>query len=146
MQCPFVLTELLILQMQFEFLIPKRPVSLQTKNKKNLQGWKSFVQAEAAKTWTDKISSGVDMHLTLVYLYDSDPVDTDNIIKPIQDALVGLVYDDDLLITDVESHRRPLSGTFDVALCPDLLLHGLGLSHEFVYVKVCYAESLESYL
>lgn len=91
MQCPFVLTELLVLQMQFEFLIPKRPVSLQTKNKKNLQGWKSFVQAEAAKTWIGKISSGIDIHLTLVYLYDSDPVDTDNIIKPIQDALVGLV-------------------------------------------------------
>lgn len=72
-----------MLQMQFEFLIPKRPVSLQTKNKKNLQGWKSFVQAEAAKTWTGKISSEVDIHLTLVYLYDSDPVDTDNIIKPI---------------------------------------------------------------
>jgi hypothetical protein len=132
--------------MRFEFLIPRRPVSLQTKNKKNLQAWKSFVQAEAAKTWVGPLSSGVDIHLTLVYLYDTDPVDTDNIIKPIQDALVGLVYDDDLLITDVESHRRPLSGIFDVALCPNLLLYGLTLGQEFVYVKVCYAEALESYL
>lgn len=132
--------------MQFEFLIPRRPVSLQTKNKKNLQAWKRFVQTEAAKTWNGALASEIDIHLMLVYLYDSDPVDTDNIIKPIQDALVGLVYDDDLLITDVESHRRSLSGIFDVALCPKLLLDGITLGNECVYVKVCHAESLESYL
>ncbi|HIG48948.1 MAG TPA: RusA family crossover junction endodeoxyribonuclease [candidate division Zixibacteria bacterium] len=45
----------------------------------------------------------------MVYLGETNaPVDTHNIIKPIQDGLVGLVYDDDLLVTDVESHRRPL--------------------------------------
>lgn len=131
--------------MQFEFLIPKRPVSLQTRQRSKLQDWQAFVRAEASKTWVETPYSG-NVHLTLVYLYDTDPVDTDNIIKPIQDALIGLVYEDDSLVTDVESHRRSLSGTFDVALCPLLLLHGIISGRECVYVRICQAKGLESYL
>ncbi|AFZ07665.1 endodeoxyribonuclease RusA [Oscillatoria nigro-viridis PCC 7112] len=131
--------------MQFEFLIPKRPVSLQTRQRSKLQDWQAFVRTEASKTWVGTPYSG-NVHLTLVYLYDTDPVDTDNIIKPIQDALIGLVYEDDSLVTDVESHRRSLSGTFDVALCPLLLLHGIISGRECVYVRICQAKALESYL
>ena len=65
-----------------------------------------------------------------------DPVDTDNIIKPIQDGLIGLVYEDDSLVTDVEDNRPSLSGTFDVALCPLLLLHGIIPSWQSSY---CYS-------
>ena len=98
-----------------------------------------------AETWVGTPYSG-NVHLALVYLYDADPVDTDNIIKPIQDALIGLVYEDDSLVTDVESHRRSLSGTFDVALCPLLLLHGIISGSECVYVRIRQAKALESYL
>ena len=111
--------------MYFDFLIPKRPVSLQTRKTVNLQAWKQYVRDEAAKTWIGQIFSGQDLQLTLIYLYNSDPVDTDNIIKPIQDALIGLVYDDDLLIADVDSHRRSLSGTFDLTQCPIPLVQGI---------------------
>ena len=41
---------------------------------------------------------------------DSSPADIDNSIKPIQDALVGVVLADDFQVTDVDSHRRFLSG------------------------------------
>ncbi|MFN5762972.1 MAG: hypothetical protein ACK470_00850, partial [Pseudanabaena sp.] len=68
--------------MYFDFLIPKRPVSLQTRKTANLQAWKQYVRAEAAKTWAGQIFANQDVHLKLIYLYDSDPVDTDNIIKP----------------------------------------------------------------
>jgi crossover junction endodeoxyribonuclease RusA len=114
--------------MYFDFLIPKRPVSLQTRKTANLQAWKQYLQ------------------LTLIYLYNSDPVDTDNIIKPIQDALIGLVYDDDLLITDVDAHRRSLSGTFDLTLCPILLVQGITSGIECVYVRVAESKPLEDYL
>jgi len=131
--------------MQFEFLIPKRPVSLQTRQRSKLQDWQAFVRAEASKTWVGTPYSG-NVHLTLIYLYDTDPVDTDNIIKPIQDALIGLVYEDDSLVTDVESHRRSLSDSFDVALCPSLLLRGIRSGSECVYVRINSAKALESYL
>ena len=131
--------------MQFDFLIPKRPVSLQTRQRSKLQNWQAFVRAEALKIWVETPYSG-NVHLTLVYLYDTDPVDTDNIIKPIQDALIRLVYEDDSLVTDVESHRRSLSDTFDVTLGPLLLLRGIISGIECVYVRINSAKALESYL
>lgn len=132
--------------MYFDFLIPRRPVSLQTRNRTNLQAWKAYVHAEAAKTWSSKPHSGEDIELTLVYLYERDPIDTDNIVKPIQDALVGLVYEDDVFITDVESHRRPVTGTFDLARCPDALILGILTSKDCVYVRVSVPRLLEDYL
>ena len=131
--------------MQFEFLIPSRPVSLQTRNRSNLQAWKQFVYGEAAKLWTGASSSNINIHLTLVYLCDEDPVDSDNIIKPIQDALIGLIYDDDSLITDVEVHRRLITGIFDIARLPPLILEGVNSHQECVYVRVLLATPLEEY-
>ncbi len=86
------------------------------------------------------------MHLTLVYLCDDTPVDVDNIIKPIQDALIGLVYEDDLLIADVESHRRPLADAFDITNYPPLLVKGILSGKECVYVRVSNSQPLENYL
>jgi crossover junction endodeoxyribonuclease RusA len=64
----------------FEFLIPRRPVSLQTKKRENLQAWKNFVRVEAQKVWQDNspIKDG-DLQLTLVYLCDDFPADIDSL-------------------------------------------------------------------
>jgi hypothetical protein len=129
-----------------EFLIPRRPLSLQTRNRANLQAWKNYVAAEAAKVWQGAAIGSGDLELVLVYLYDLAPPDTDNIVKPIQDALVGLVFSDDALISDVESHRRSLSGTFDLTRLPNLLVAGITTGQECVYVKLSTSQPLEAYL
>lgn len=133
---------------QFEFLIPKRPVSLQTKNRNNLQAWKRYVRGEAAQVWpaASLPVTGPDLHLTIVYLCDSSPADIDNIIKPIQDALVGLVFDDDSQVSDVDSHRRFLSEPIDLSGLPSLLQAGAAKGEECVYVRICDAQELRSYL
>jgi hypothetical protein len=130
----------------FEFLIPRRPVSLQTKNRANLQAWKAYVAGEAAKVWQGTMIGAGDIELLLVYMFDLAPPDADNIVKPIQDALVGLVFSDDALISDVESHRRSLVGTFDLTRFPGLLVAGIAAGQECVYVKVSTSEPLEDYL
>ena len=132
--------------MIFEFLIPERPVSLQTRNRINLQAWKRFVASEAAKTWSGAVLDDGDLQLTMVYLCSNDPVDVDNIVKPIQDALIGLIYVDDSLVTDVETRRRPLTGTYDVARCPEPVLQGLASGDECVYVRVSVQPQLEDKL
>lgn len=132
----------------FEFLIPKRPVSLQTKSRKNLQAWKGFVQGEALKVWIagcPPVSSPA-LRCTIVYLCNNAPADIDNIIFPIQDALVGVIFDDDFLVSDVDSHRRFLSEPIDVTFLPPLLRMAVACGTECVYVRICDAQDLRSYL
>ena len=77
-----------------EFLIPRGPVSSQgsPKGKNEL---KTVVRAEAQKAWTGSSPiKDANLQLTLIYLCRDNPPDTDNIIKPIQDALNKLVYED----------------------------------------------------
>jgi crossover junction endodeoxyribonuclease RusA len=131
----------------FEFLIPERPVSLQTKSRSNLQAWKAFVAAEAAKTWPAGAEPfDGDLQVTLVYLAAEDAADIDNIIKPIQDALVGLVYSDDFSVSDVDAHRRFLSDPIDVTELPPLLQAGVATAEECVYVRISDASNLKDYL
>ena len=66
-----------------EFLIPRRPVSLQTKNRANLRAWKNYVAGEAAEVWQGTMIGTGNLELLLVYLFDLAPPDTDNIVKPI---------------------------------------------------------------
>ena len=131
----------------FEMLIPRRPVSHQAKNRENLQAWKDYIYGRAKNEWiggTPHIDGG--LRLTIVYLSDDSPADIDNIIKPIQDALVGVVYADDALISDVDSHRRFLSDAIDITNLPLLLIKGVASGEECIYIRVCLAESLEAYL
>ncbi len=121
-----------------EFLIPRRPLSLQAKPP-GLRRWKEFVRATAAAVWSDAPIVEKPIHLKLIYLCAQDPVDIDNIIKPIQDALDGLVYENDVNVTDVEAHRRSLSGEYEVLHLPVLLLQGLYSGNECVYVRVALA-------
>lgn len=130
-----------------EFLIPRRPVSHQTKNRANLQSWKQYVQNIAIESWTKPfIPDGTDLRLTLVYLCDDSPADIDNIIKPIQDAMVGVVYEDDIQISDVDSHRRYLTDAIVVSGLPQILVNAIDAGNEAVYVKVSIANDLEDYL
>ncbi len=132
---------------ELEFLIPRRPLSLQTGSRKNLQAWKRFVAGEAEKAWGGQSPvAAVDLHLTLVYLSGTHPADVDNIIKPIQDALVGPILADDRLVVDVESHRRLITGMFEPARLPALLRQGLLAGKECVYVRLRDAQPLEELL
>jgi hypothetical protein len=132
--------------MAFDFLVPRRPVSGQTKNHRNKQIWKLYVETEARKVWNGEPWTGIDIELSLIYLCREDPVDTDNIIKPIQDALLGVVYSDDVVVSDVSAHRRSLTGVFDLTRCPARLIEGIIAGEECVYVRVREAGVLEDYL
>lgn len=129
----------------FEFLIPRRPLSLQAK-RRNLQSWKSFIRNEAAKHWSGPAIQVGSFQLTLIYLCDEAPPDIDNIIKPIQDALIDLVLIDDSLISDVDSHRRFLNDDIDITHLPGPLLTCLISRQECVYVKLGLSRPLEEYL
>lgn len=60
--------------------------------------------------------------------------DIDNTAKPIVDALEGLVYDDDYIVTDVLCRRRSLDSDLEIQKPSALLLRSLAANHEFVHV------------
>lgn len=132
--------------MQLDFLVSRRPVSHQVKRRANLQSWKQFVRAEAQKAWGGKAALAAPCQLTIVYFCQENPADIDNIIKPIQDALVGLVYVDDAFVTDMDSHRRPLTDSFDLTNLPLLVIQAIVTGQECVYVRVASSKPIESYL
>jgi crossover junction endodeoxyribonuclease RusA len=131
----------------FEILIPAVPRSLQTNSRSRLQTWKKHVRATVAEAWDGQrmLTSGA-FHLTLVYLYTGMPADVDNIIKPIQDALEGVVVSNDILVTDVESHRRFLYAGFDLEKLPKLLSTAVYSATACVYVRLRTAQPLEEVL
>jgi crossover junction endodeoxyribonuclease RusA len=131
--------------MNFEFLISQRPLSLQAKPSR-LRKWKEAVRSAASECWEgDPINQG-NLCLTLVYLCGLLPPDADNIVKPIQDALKGLVYSDDVLVADVDCHRRFLDEGIDITHLPSLLITAAGNAVECVYVRVSTSLELGDYL
>jgi Holliday junction resolvase RusA-like endonuclease len=123
-------------------------MSLQTNSRPRFQAWKDQVRAQAAKVWAGRrILSEGDFHLTIVHLHHGvSTLDVDNIIKPIQDALEGVVLSNDKLVSDVESHRRMAGGQFESARLPELLMAALDSSRDCVYVRLADAAKLEDLL
>jgi hypothetical protein len=57
-------------------------------------------------------------------------------IKPIQDALINLVYIDDSQVTDVLCRKREVHSSFVFHKISDTLYNALTLYDDFVYVVV----------
>jgi crossover junction endodeoxyribonuclease RusA len=119
----------------FEFMIPQRPVSQQARRRERLREWKDFVAEHArAALDTPRALATEPVAIRLSYLYAEAGLDVDNILKPIQDALIGVILDDDSVVTDVEIRRRWLGTAFTLNAVSPVLAAGLALGREFVYV------------
>lgn len=121
----------------FEFIIEGPPVSLQTRRRARLRQWKTDV-ANAARLRipanTNPITDEVELRIT--YYYEGSSPDVDNIIKPIQDALVGLVYVDDEQVVDTGSRKRDINGAYKLRNASSVIVEGFVNGNEFLHVKV----------
>src|SRR5258708_7854883 len=80
-----------------EFTVVGPPVSHQTKDRANLNDWKGIIRAEAAKAWAGKPPLTGTLKCTICNFHEGEKasLDDDNMVKPIRDAMNGLIYDDD---------------------------------------------------
>lgn len=121
----------------FEFIIEGPPVSLQTRNRARLQQWKRDV-ADAARLKipanTNPLQGAVELKIT--YYYENSSPDVDNIIKPIQDALVGLIYVDDDQVAETGSRKRDINGAYKVRGASSVIVEGFVNGNEFLHIKV----------
>lgn len=79
---------------------------------------------------------GKDLGLTITHFYRDAPTDVDNIVKPILDSIKGLVYWDDVQITDLISRRRPLAGPFRIEAVSLVLADALARGREFLHIRI----------
>lgn len=120
----------------FEFVVVGTPISQQAKSSTKA-GWRATVAAAARAEWpggTLPLTSPLKM--TIVYYYDGVALDTDNMIKPIQDALVGVVYQDDAQLTDVTACKRDLNGSYRVRGLSPQLAKGFSSDRDFVHIRL----------
>ena len=121
----------------FEFTVDGPPVSYQTRNRTGLREWRRRVRTVAERHWPvgEPPASGPVM-FTIIHFYDDREMDTDNIPKPIIDALKGLVFQDDDQVTDLVCRKRYIHNTFRVERTSDTLRENLDRRDEFVYIVV----------
>ena len=125
----------------FEFMLFETPLSQASSNAKRGGPWQTKVHGAAAADWGGLPPTAGQLAVSITHLYDRfDPAgqqpDIDNIAKPIVDALEGLVYDDDAIVTDVLCRRRSLDGDLEIQQPSALLLTSLGANREFVHIII----------
>lgn len=132
----------------FEFFVEGPPLSQQTRNSERLREWKEYVRTEAAKQWRPRTPVEGPLKLTVVYYHERQSVliDHDNMIKPIQDALAGLIYMDDRQITDAQTRKTNIDGRFRLRRLSAVYARAFGGGREFVYIRIEEAPSHEELL
>ncbi len=132
---------------RFEFIVDGPPVSQQARKRgkgNSIEDWKKTVRQEAEKYWSSeqKTATGWVM-LQITYFYNSDKMDVDNIVKPIQDAIKGLAYVDDKQVSDLLVRKRNLSGNFRIENMTSILTEGFERGKQFLHIVVIDAADQE---
>lgn len=122
----------------FEFTVAGRPYSHQTANRRGLAEWRRRVRAAAAARWGDRPPVASPLRIAVVYYHGAAAagIDVDNLLKPVQDALTGLVYDDDGQLTAAVVRKTPIDTPLPARGASLVLLSGFSLFDPFVYVVV----------
>jgi hypothetical protein len=127
----------------FEFNIDGPPVSQQSRQRQGLHEWKDLVRDEAERMWNPSFApSNASLQFSVTYYYEDVPVEMEDIVKPIMDALIGLVYNDNSQITEITQSRQNLYSSFRIPDLSPTLADGFGRGCEFLHVQI---DGLESY-
>jgi hypothetical protein len=112
------------------------PASVQSKSSTRAR-WKTAVAAAATSRWpAGETPLAVPVQVTITYFFEGDALDVDNMLKPIQDALIGIVLEDDKYVTDVRGSKRDLANAFVVKGMSPALAEGFISDGPFVHVKI----------
>ena len=121
----------------FEFTFDGPPISLQSKNKTRKRAYMQNIAAIASqKIPQGYVLSTDQLEIKITYFHDGIYPDVDNIIKPIQDALVGVVYVDDNQIADSGSRRKDINGSYKVRNVSPCILESFAKGNDFIHVKI----------
>lgn len=116
-----------------DFVVRGTPKSQNSKHTKKL--WQQQVQ-NAVPALPKLLTGPLRVRIDFFFAGATD-VDTDNIIKPIQDALKNVVYKDDKIVVDVCARSINLEDLPMLVAVPSTLLSALAEpSSDFVFIQV----------
>ena len=120
-----------------EFVVLGHPRSHQTSDRSKLKEWAATIRAEAAKVWTGPPLTG-KLRFILIHFHEGDtpPMDDDNMVKPIRDALTGLVYADDRQIRFSETTQVSIDDSFRVRGGALIVTAALSRGDPFLFVRI----------
>ena len=126
-----------------EFFLIGSPRSQQA-SRIGLRAWRRRVREEAERHWENGGAPfDGNVKIAIIYFYDDAQMDVDNIPKPILDALKGLVYNDDIQITDLVCRKRAVGTRYDAETESPVLDTAINLRQQLVYILVEESEILE---
>lgn len=122
----------------FEFTVPGPPLSHQTRDRRKLAAWRDAVRDAAAEHWDRPALLRQSLRIVVTYYHEGPAVriDGDNLLKPIQDALTGLIYEDDRQITDASVRKTDIDGEFRIRGKSMLLLEAFSHGDEFLHITI----------
>jgi hypothetical protein len=95
------------------------------------------VRSAAARAWPPgRPPLEVEVQIHVTFYHDGAPLDVNNMLKPIQDALCGLAYRDDKQLTDTHGHLRDLNGRYRVRGMTPAQAHGFTSGGPFVHIRI----------
>ena len=120
-----------------DFTVIGIPTSARAKGRSRRR-WQGRVAAAARGAWSraePQVATEVSVTIIFFYFHDTD-LDVDNVAKPILDALVGVVYDDDQSVVQLIARKTRLAPGLDIHDASAALAEGLDADMDFVYVRV----------
>lgn len=125
------------LALLFDFCVEGPPISLQARNAASKARWRAKVLAAATAVWpSSKAPIDHAVMARITYFYEGPSLDTDNMVKPILDALKGLVYGDDRQVSEAHARKRDINGSFRIrGLSPHLAM-ALSKGTEFLHIEI----------
>lgn len=120
-----------------EFIFDGPPLSLQSKSGAKKTAYKNRVALAAqAILPVGFVPTADEVEITITYYYENIIGDVDNIIKPIQDSLNGIIYDDDQRVKDSRSRRKDINGSYKIKSASPVILQGFANGKDFVHVRI----------
>lgn len=120
-----------------DFTVTGIPLSARAASRSRRR-WQDRVAGAARHAWTRAeplIARDVSVTIIFFYFGDTD-LDVDNVAKPILDALIGIVYDDDRSVVQLMIRKTRLAYGLDFPDASAALAEGLDANADFVYVRV----------
>jgi len=120
-----------------EFIFDGPPLSLQSKNKARKRNYKAMVASTASNALPNGyVPTTEEVKIIITNYYETQSGDVDNIIKPIQDALNGVVYVDDVQVVESSSRRRNINSSYKIRRVSAKILEGFSKGTDFIHVRI----------